>query len=121
VGSEKRDSSTTSGSSSHFAASSTWLQMLSFTCAQATKWFALWLITRRFMFPFWISFYVKEGSPFQILENFMRFIYLEEAMKLLSLLSLFDWYEHFRHLCFAGLSIAHSTNSSVSSLAIFVV
>jgi hypothetical protein len=37
VGSEKRDSSTTSGSSSHFAASSTWLQMLSFTCAQATK------------------------------------------------------------------------------------
>lgn len=42
--------------------------MLSFTCAQATKWFTLWLITQRFMFPFWISFYVKEGSPFRFLK-----------------------------------------------------
>lgn len=42
--------------------------MLSFTCAQATKLFALWLITQQFMFPFWISFYVKEGSPFRFLK-----------------------------------------------------
>jgi hypothetical protein len=38
-----------------------------------------------------LNFLQCEGKkPLQILENFMRFIYLEEAMKLLSLLSLCD-------------------------------